>query len=105
MGVEPSSSAHITEWGPFSIAEEIVMENLDNNLFIYPNPSINYITLSLASSSFDLLTIHSMEGVELFRLDFIEAKEFIDVSHFPSGVYIISMFNDNNASSVKLINQ
>ena len=31
---EPSNSAHITEWGPFTIAEEIELENL-NNIFLY----------------------------------------------------------------------
>jgi len=104
-GTEAVLTAHITEWGPFSIAEEITLDSFDDNIFIYPNPSSDYITLSLAGNSVDLLTIHSMEGVELFRMYFIEMKEVIDVSHFPSGVYIVSILKGNNALNVKLVKQ
>jgi len=46
-----------------------------------------------------------MQGVELFRKDFVETKEVIDISLFPNGVYVVSIFNNNNPSSVKLIKQ
>jgi hypothetical protein len=74
-----------------------------DNFSIYPNPSTNILTIeSLQNSVIEILTI---KGQIIKRLNVISNKINIDISSFPSGVYIIKATTDNGITTEKFIKE
>lgn len=61
----------------------------------YPNPAINNITIE--TSSFNLLTYEIIDLTgKIVKTEVIDAKvKSIDISQFPSGTYLLNVFNEN----------
>ncbi len=71
-------------------------------VWVRPNPTHGIVYLSTNSESLLSLELKNMNGQKLFRNDF--AKETtIDMSGYPSGTYFLSVFDQYNRSSQKII--
>ncbi len=70
--------------------------NLTSEFNIYPNPSSNFINISLPKNlTYTQLTITSLEG-KLIRRELIQGSAIqYDISSIDAGVYIFSIISDN----------
>lgn len=72
------------------------------NLAIFPNPTSNLITITSKNESLKNLIIYNLLGNKLVETSF--SKElFVDMSAFPSGVYIVKINEDNNEKVMRII--
>ena len=73
-------------------------------LYIYPNPIIDYITIHQELTRKTTFKLFDLLG-KLILIEELEEryKNTINVTHIPSGVYIATLFDELNKSTVKLI--
>lgn len=91
------SLANIRKLFFFTIPE---VENVDLvNLKLYPNPAHDYFTITGIDDRKSPLVIYSMSGVEMLRKKYSK-EEYVDVSKFESGIYIIKV-GDNVGRLIK----
>jgi hypothetical protein len=77
----------------------------ERDFIISPNPSSNFIDLSMKSNVFSKISIGTVEGKMVLDLS-IEPANFynLDISRFASGIYIVNVIcNDGKHYSQKLI--
>jgi len=74
-------------------------EKIKQNVVVYPNPSSDFIDVSVTSASIEMISIYSIDGREM--LNTIDSH--IDVSNFPTGAYFIHVTTNKGVSSQKLI--
>jgi hypothetical protein len=82
--------------------------NVDNNnngitFNVYPNPANNKITIELKQKT--EIEIQGIKGQIIKRLKVNENKTEIDISDFPSGVYIIRAQTDRGRTTEKFIKE
>ena len=67
---------------------------IDNNLFIYPNPAINFVNVS-STSNLQYIEIYSIDG-QLLKQESVDAtKSKINVSDLTPGTYILRAANQS----------
>lgn len=67
---------------------------IDNNLFIYPNPAINFVNVS-STSNLQYIEIYSIDG-QLIKHESVDAtKSKINVSDLTPGTYILRAANQS----------
>ncbi|MBQ2838916.1 MAG: T9SS type A sorting domain-containing protein, partial [Muribaculaceae bacterium] len=67
---------------------------IDNNLFIYPNPAINFVNVS-STSNLQYIEIYSIDG-QLMKHESVDAtKSKINVSDLTPGTYILRAANQS----------
>ncbi|HET8964100.1 MAG TPA: T9SS type A sorting domain-containing protein, partial [Chitinophagales bacterium] len=65
-------------------------------LSIYPNPSTDKITVELKSlNNSELLLIMDITGKIIQEIVITKAVSTIDISNFPSGIYLIKVADNN----------
>jgi hypothetical protein len=76
----------------------------DDEIKIYPNPTISYMEIQLSGKGISELCITNILGEVLFRKDFPKAQSAqIDVSGLSPGVYILSISDSRGIYSKKVI--
>lgn len=72
----------------------------ESKLKIYPNPSSNLITVAIDNKNNDLqsLSILNSAGKEVYKYSFKGSSVDIDISSFPTGLYMVQL---NNGISVQ----
>ncbi|MBP6531799.1 MAG: T9SS type A sorting domain-containing protein [Bacteroidia bacterium] len=80
---------------PTSIATSVL---INREYKIYPNPASSHLKIESESNTLGIqeLTITNMEGKLLLKSAF-NLKSTIDVSAFPSGIYVLSIKNENSS--------
>lgn len=82
------------------IIKEATTSGIKNNsndfLNIYPNPATDYIVVN--KENIDCVEIHSLSGVLVSKTN----KSTIDVSHLPTGTYIVSVLQNGKTISSKI---
>lgn len=93
--------ASMHEYNPSLV---IGIEELENNLAVYPNPAQNEVHLTSKSNNIEMIEITSSTGYTVKREEF---KSTIDINSLPAGVYFIAGYDDHNnlTASQKLIIQ
>jgi len=81
----------------------INQHSTSNSLKIYPNPSLDKITLETATEGH--LSILNLNGQELIIRQITEPKTQLDISILPSGVYIVRFTNNKTVKVGKFIKQ
>jgi hypothetical protein len=81
------------------------IEETNKELFIYPNPARDNINLKIDGFSQGLVFVYDIMGKEILSKQIIGNETIMDISNFPSGVYIIKAISIDNKliSSSKLI--
>ncbi|MCA9352812.1 T9SS type A sorting domain-containing protein [Patescibacteria group bacterium] len=76
----------------------------DNNLFetivIFPNPTDGLLRIKDDNKTVELVTIYDTLGRLLLQIQY---RELIDLSSFPSGLYLIEMRKGNQSMTKKII--
>lgn len=79
-----------------------------HELFIYPNPSADMVTLEIAeySGKFNLVIfLNNGSIVQQSKINFNELKYNLNLNHLNTGAYNIMLFNDKNTYFGKLVIQ
>ena len=82
-------------------------ENLsssENNPVVYPNPTngilyIEFETLNEAS----IITVYNQLGTVALNKSMVKKSDFIDLSDYPDGVYILRLANSHNSWIVRIL--
>ena len=74
---------------------------LSEGLSVYPNPVSNSLKVdlgNLAESDSAYLSVYTLEGVQVFKIEF---RKKIDISGLSSGCYILTYSNGKVSQSTK----
>jgi hypothetical protein len=76
-----------------------------DKLIIYPNPTHATITIELPTqpSKNTTLTISNTNGQQLITQPINKSQTEIDISHLPTGIYIVKVWNDKEVMVQKVI--
>ena len=78
-----------------------VFDNLDDKVVIYPNPTLGSFTLSNVNDAtiylYDVLSVH------LKTFEHVSNNETINICNLPSGIYFLTIIEDNKITNEKLI--
>jgi hypothetical protein len=91
---------------PVGIDNPIDYTSLQNDGFIlFPNPAHATITIELSTqpSQNTTLTIFNINGQQLITQTIKEPQTEIDLTHLPTGIYIIKVWNDKEVMVQKVI--
>ncbi len=106
QGIPPFSTEKI---GTITISlEEIILSTNDiineNTISIYPNPSKDFINVSISNSEIKNIEIFNILGKKItsYPLQNVSQTE-VDVTELPSGVYLLSLIDTSNKTTLKKI--
>ncbi|MCF8294176.1 MAG: T9SS type A sorting domain-containing protein [Chitinophagaceae bacterium] len=63
---------------------------------VYPNPSSDVINISLNKGQLLKIELFSMTGSLIFKKDLNSQTYALNIGDYPSGVYLVRVFNQNN---------
>lgn len=87
--------------------QDYIEENkiAEKDIFVYPNPAIDNITIDFNQQQFKTLIISDLLGRQFyFDNQLSNKKKEIDVSHLPNGFYIIQLTSNSNYKFNKKFN-
>ena len=70
---------------------------------LYPNPSNELINVSFDEDQLSKLELYDVTGKLLFKKDLNTNTYALNIANYPSGTYIVKVFNQNNVSANKKI--
>ncbi|WP_320111527.1 PKD domain-containing protein [Draconibacterium orientale] len=77
---------------------------LERNISVYPNPASNFININLDEVGFDdMYSIHDLSGKILIEGQLTSSFIRVDVSDYPSGIYLVKVINFNTPTIKKII--
>ena len=78
-----------------------ISEIVASNISVFPNPAKNFVVVK--ADNITEINITDLSGKVVCRKKLNASEEKINVSIFESGIYIISVKNDNSVYTQKLI--
>ncbi len=106
QGVFPFSSEKV---GTMTISlEEIILSTNDNinekAISIYPNPSKDVIHVSISNSEIKRIEVFNILGEKIYAINLQnESNSEVDLTSLNSGVYLISILDTSNKTTLKKI--
>jgi len=79
-------------------AEQI--QSVDNNIFIYPNPTSSLINVVNADNS--TIEIYNINGQKIIEISNSSHLEKIDLSNYISGIYFVKVVSDKGVITKKI---
>ncbi|HYQ56849.1 MAG TPA: PKD domain-containing protein [Draconibacterium sp.] len=78
--------------------------SLKRNISVYPNPAINFIKINLDEVGFeDSYSIYDLNGKKLIEQQLTSSFIEVDLSNYPSGIYMVKVVNFNVPTIKKII--
>ena len=74
----------------------------DNSLTLYPNPTTGKLTIEGISGDVQIY-LHDFVGKEVFTSSLTSSRNTIDLSHLPSGMYVITLQGEDKTMTEVLI--
>ena len=74
----------------------------DNSLTLYPNPTTGKLTIEGISGDVQIY-LHDFVGKEVFTSSLTSSRNTIDLSHLPSGMYVITLQREDKTMTEVLI--
>jgi hypothetical protein len=81
-----------------------VSENELEGFVYYPNPFTNELNLS-AKTTIDEVLIFNLMGQKVFSLKINATKKSIDLSHLPTGMYVLEVNAEGTSATYKIVKQ
>jgi ligand-binding sensor domain-containing protein len=82
-----------------------IEEKTNANFFIYPNPASSTITIESKMYPMQSIKIVDVLGREVYYLQTQNNKTEIDISHLPSGIYILQLQSKSGIVSKKFVKE
>lgn len=86
---------------PVALTEGLGTAELKTDLIVYPNPAKDFINIKTTKLDIEKVFIFDLSG----KLIMTEKSKIIDINHFPSATYIISIKTSEGLKSFKFIKQ
>ena len=79
-----------------------IPDNRETDLFIYPNPVIDKLTIENVNNKNVEILIYNLLGKLVFRQNFADNKILIDFADFCNGIYLVKIINGNKIKTYKI---
>jgi hypothetical protein len=76
---------------------------IETTVSLYPNPSNELINISFDEDQLSKLELYDVTGKLLFKKDLNTNTYALNIANYPSGTYLVKVFNQNNVSVNKKI--
>ena len=76
---------------------------IETTVSLYPNPSNELINISFDEDQLSKLEFYDITGKLLFKKDLNTNTYALNIANYPSGTYLVKVFNQNNVSVNKKI--
>lgn len=96
------SQISLPVYGDFAVSTPEITSNTDSNIDIFPNPTSDILTIRLNNSYYSDIKLFTTDGRCLIKTHSIGLTN-IDISNFPSGIYILNICEQNKNHSYKII--
>jgi hypothetical protein len=73
---------------------------IEDQLVIFPNPTQS--SFSVRTTNHGYLLILDMNGQQLLKKNIHTSTDLIDISNFPSGIYLLKIIGENNVAVGKI---
>jgi glucose dehydrogenase len=81
-----------------------ILNNYDQSLNIYPNPSNSQISINVNNANIDLVALYDNQGRLIIEFNNVSASSLdIDVSNISAGFYTLKVLSLSELKSRKLI--
>ena len=81
-----------------------VSTNIDNQLFVYPNPFTNYVYVSLTNGKIiEKLNVYNLTGKLVSTFNPLRSRELFSLTNLPVGIYFIEVVSGSNFYSKQII--
>jgi len=77
----------------------------DNNIFVYPNPTTNFVNIESKNLQIEDITITDLAGKTIEKHKLSSGNSKIDISHYKEGVYFIRIKSNEGIFIKKVIKQ
>ena len=81
-----------------------VSENIDNQLFVYPNPFTNFVYVSLTNGKvIEKINVYNLTGKLVSSFNSERSRELFSLTNIPVGIYFIEVISGSNFYSKQII--
>lgn len=74
-----------------------------NSLLIYPNPSSDFLTISLTDFQNSKVYITDMNGKQVYKSDLTDSEHKLFIGNFAVGIYMVHVISDKGMLTKKII--
>jgi len=85
------------------VGEAGIEDFSENNVSLFPNPAIQYVTIQSQFSIDGVVTIYNQLGAEVLSETISGTKRTLTLSNLPSGLYFVTITSENRKITKKLI--
>jgi len=90
-----NSSGHVRVFD-LSTVLSIPTIDLESTTSLYPNPSNDFININSNKGQLSKIELYSMTGSLLFKTELNAPAYTLNITNYPSGTYLVRVFNQNN---------
>ena len=81
-----------------------VSENIDSQLFVYPNPFTNFVYVSLTNGKIiEKINVYNLTGKLVSSFNSERTRELFSLTNLPVGIYFIEVISGSNFYSKQII--
>ncbi len=73
------------------------------NIKIFPNPAQNILTISSLLEKEAVLIIFDLHGKTILTTSLFQNEQSIDISHIPSGIYVVKIIDTDNTKVIRFV--
>ncbi|MBN2519548.1 MAG: T9SS type A sorting domain-containing protein [Bacteroidales bacterium] len=81
----------------------IFENNLPQDIKIYPNPAIDRIYINCADRQNAIIRVYNISGKCILQYVLNDSTNYIDITSFPKGIYVVRIFSKNRTIQQKFI--
>ena len=82
-------------YAQFNAGQEQAQTVIQKEITVYPNPAVDYFTLTVNDQTISRITINNIIGKEILAYSRTELNKY-DVSQLKKGIYVVRVFNHND---------
>ncbi len=82
-------------YAQFRTVQQETKTIIQKEISVYPNPAVDYFTLTVNDETISRITINNIIGKEVLSYSRTDVNKY-DVSHLKKGIYVVRVFNHND---------
>ena len=108
IAIDDQDNKWFTTWGGIVKFEEGIigienqtLDNMDNNLSIYPNPSVYQITVLFPKHDTYTITVTDLTGKSIIQSNLTGERTVLQIADLDAGIYLLSLKSLTNGNTYK----
>ena len=82
-------------YAQFNAGQQQTKAVVQKEISVYPNPAVDYFTLTINDETISRITINNIIGKEVLSYSRSDMNKY-DVSHLKKGIYVVRVFTHND---------